>query len=373
MLIAVSGLAACSGSNDPQTPGTETQTADNGVYFNQAFDRENMKTIRQEPYVIEGNDNIVYEKTLGLGIELTKELTAERNAEDSRLGLFITPQMIGATYLTDAAIAAMPSDETLETMTEEEIDQIYNDINHKTVYLFAVLKINGNSEEDAAYFDKMMEKYQKADVFYTADGYTYYFAYSDDMSGFEISDSEQPALAAYIDSLGTINDDICLFTPEERVEPDTSAENFEGTLKDFSTVSMTGEAVDASIFADYDITMVNLWATWCSACVEEMPELQELYTQLPENINLISICSDAASETELAQKMIDELGIEFTTLMDSESLLEGFIDYCSAYPTTVFVDSQGNIVGELVVGVPNGNVIAMYSAMMDVALQCAAQ
>jgi thiol-disulfide isomerase/thioredoxin len=193
------------------------------------------------------------------------------------------------------------------------------------------------------------------------------------MSNVEISDSDKPALTAYINSLETIKESICLFTPEERVEPDTNAESFEGTLNGFSTVTMSGESVDASIFADYDVTMVNLWATWCSPCVGELPELQELYAQLPENVNMISICSDASSETELAQQMIDELGLEFTTLMDSESLLEGFISYCSSYPTTVFVDSEGNPVGQLMVGVPKGDVKAAYAALIDFALQSAAQ
>jgi hypothetical protein len=71
--------------------------------------------------------------------------------------------------------------------------------------------------------------------------------------------------------------------------------------------------------------------------------------------------------------MIDELGLEFTTLMDSESLLEGFISYCSSYPTTVFVDSEGNPVGQLMVGVPKGDVKAAYAALIDFALQSAAQ
>ena len=51
---------------------------------------------------------------------------------------------------------------------------------------------------------------------------------------------------------------------------------------DLSTIAfdeneeMTIETVTQDIFADYDLTMVNVWATWCGYCVEEMPELAKL-------------------------------------------------------------------------------------------------
>ncbi|NCB30051.1 MAG: TlpA family protein disulfide reductase [Clostridia bacterium] len=380
LLATVCGLTACSTTAPEQNPpaaapeqSSEAQVTEDGVYFNESFDRENMQTIRHTPYVIEGNGNVIYEKTNGLGVILTDELTQARMADDARVGLFISEQMIGATYATDAAVASLPTDAEYEAMPEAEQQAIFDQYNRQTIYLFGVMKIDTNNEKDVAFFDDMMEKYQHADMFYNDGIYTYYFAYSDDLSNFEVSEPESPVLTSYIDSLGTIRDSICLFTPQEREEPETSAASFEGTLSDFSTVLMTGESADATIFADYDVTMVNLWATWCSPCVAELPELQKLYAQLPENVNLVSICSDASSETELAQKMIDDLGLTFTTLMDSDSLNENFISHCSAFPTTVFVDSEGNLVGQIFVGVPNGDVVVEYSALIDTALQSVAE
>ena len=57
---------------------------------------------------------------------------------------------------------------------------------------------------------------------------------------------------------------------------------------EFSEVDTEGNQVSSDIFADYDATIVNFWNNGCGTCIEEMPELEELYHQFQEqNINLI--------------------------------------------------------------------------------------
>ena len=52
-------------------------------------------------------------------------------------------------------------------------------------------------------------------------------------------------------------------------------------LTSFSTYDMQLQPVTEEIFAPYDLTMVNIWATWCGYCVREMPELAKLKDMLP--------------------------------------------------------------------------------------------
>lgn len=44
------------------------------------------------------------------------------------------------------------------------------------------------------------------------------------------------------------------------------------------------------IFADYDLTMVNLWTTTCGYCIEEMPTLEKLRTEFPGGRELVQHC-----------------------------------------------------------------------------------
>ena len=125
-------------------------------------------------------------------------------------------------------------------------------------------------------------------------------------------------------------------------------------LTSFSTYDMQMQPVTEEIFSGYDLTMVNIWATWCGYCVQEMPELAKLKDMLPENVNLITICDDATTETELAYNILQQTGAtNFQTLMGTQEIYDQFLYQVYAFPTTYFLDSQGNPVGEPIVGVPS--------------------
>lgn len=127
-------------------------------------------------------------------------------------------------------------------------------------------------------------------------------------------------------------------------------EQTKGNLSEFSTETMTGETVTQDIFKDYDLTMVNIWTTTCGYCITEMPALEIVSKNMPEGTNFISICADARLNKDVAQKIIDESGVTFPTLMDSDVLNDNFINMISVVPTTVFVDKNGKLVGDPKIG-----------------------
>lgn len=132
------------------------------------------------------------------------------------------------------------------------------------------------------------------------------------------------------------------------------AESTPGLTK-FTAKDMMGTEYTEAIFADYDLTMVNIWATWCGYCIEEMPAFVELKNSLPDNVNLITICDDGEYEAELALDILVKTGANYITLAANTDLYNQLLGSIRAFPTTVFVDSQGNIVGEMQVGVPSLN------------------
>ena len=136
----------------------------------------------------------------------------------------------------------------------------------------------------------------------------------------------------------------------------------------FVTTDMEGNVVTQEIFAENDLNMVNVWATWCGYCIEEMPEFAALNERLAEhNGALITICDDAAVEPELTALILEAVGANFPTLLATVDMYHGILSSVYAFPTTFFVDSEGNMVGEPIVGVPSLEEAgeAYYQIFMD--------
>ena len=124
------------------------------------------------------------------------------------------------------------------------------------------------------------------------------------------------------------------------------------SLTSFIAEDAEGYPVSEVIFEDYDVTMVNCWMTWCGYCILEMPELEELYEELPENVNLVGICFDGADEPESCRKAIEENGVTYMNIMGNDELDRKAGQYLTGYPATFFVNAQGEVIGEALIGYP---------------------
>lgn len=119
-------------------------------------------------------------------------------------------------------------------------------------------------------------------------------------------------------------------------------------ISGFKAKDLNGNVVTSDIFSKNKLTMVNIWATWCGFCVDEMPEINKLYKNLPEGTNIISICTDANESNEslnIAKEIMKKSNVEFITLIPDETLKKKLTDNIQIFPTTVFVDNKGNTVG----------------------------
>ena len=136
---------------------------------------------------------------------------------------------------------------------------------------------------------------------------------------------------------------------------------FEPTpLGDFSALDFTGNPVTKEVFSDYDLTMVNLWITTCSYCIQEMPDLNELRDELKDegkSFNIINICMDVGNTHKIkdmnlatAKEIIEKTGVTYLSLIPDSVLLEGRLNGIQAFPESFFVDCHGNVVSEPYVG-----------------------
>lgn len=141
----------------------------------------------------------------------------------------------------------------------------------------------------------------------------------------------------------------------ETASSETEAEISGGseTMPEFETIDLEGNAVTDEIFSQADLTVVNFWATYCSPCIDEMPDLQAWLEEMPENVQIIGILVDVASadaeEYELARQIVEKTGVTFTNLAVTDEM-RGITDELIGVPTTFFVDKEGNFAGEEIVG-----------------------
>ena len=120
-------------------------------------------------------------------------------------------------------------------------------------------------------------------------------------------------------------------------------------LSGFNTKDVLGEKVTSNIFSKYKVTMINVWATDCTSCVEEMPEINKLSKNKPADTNVITLCTDTAWKDEAIEfaKQIVHENKSVKVLIPDKVLQKSLANRIVAYPTTIFVDSQGKMIGDV--------------------------
>lgn len=115
---------------------------------------------------------------------------------------------------------------------------------------------------------------------------------------------------------------------------------------DFVVYDADGQEVRLSDYFGKPIVL-NFWASWCGPCQMEMPDFQEKYLSLGDEINFLIVnMTDGDRETvETASAFIEAQGYTFPVFYDTAS--SAAITY-SVYslPTTYFIDADGNAIAQ---------------------------
>ena len=156
-----------------------------------------------------------------------------------------------------------------------------------------------------------------------------------------------------------------------------------GTVGTFKTQDTAGNEVTNAVFAEADVTMLNVWATFCGYCIEEMPTLTKLNGEFADRgFQILGLVGDVGDgkggftdgDRAESQTIMDKAGAEFPTLMPSLELIRSVLNQVPGYPTTFFVDSEGKLLGEPVVGARGENSWReIIEAYLEIAPKRAAQ
>lgn len=112
-------------------------------------------------------------------------------------------------------------------------------------------------------------------------------------------------------------------------------------VPDFSFADFEQNTVNFNDFLGKPI-ILNFWASWCTFCVQEMPDFDEMYDKYGSEINFIMLnVTDGNRETfDKAKSFIENKGFTFPVYYDTE--LNGSAVFgASSLPMTFFMDADG--------------------------------
>lgn len=115
----------------------------------------------------------------------------------------------------------------------------------------------------------------------------------------------------------------------------------------------TGDSVTVPSRYEGHVTLVNIWATWCLPCRDEMPSMQELYASYKDDGFRIAAVSIDDGNPAVVSKFVQEYGLTFDILHDRRTAIQQAYQ-TTGVPESFLLDREGTIV-KRVIGAVNWN------------------
>ena len=117
------------------------------------------------------------------------------------------------------------------------------------------------------------------------------------------------------------------------------------------------------------VVLLNFWATWCTACVAEMPELIALQKEMGDRVKIIGVALDSPGDTNgasmktvraMVARAVKARGINYSVLLDPTAKVAAKFNG-GELPTTVILDPQGHICRRFL----GGRSLSVFKAMIQ--------
>ena len=189
--------------------------------------------------------------------------------------------------------------------------------------------------------------------------YADYLAATVESNKDSFTDDELKTLTDDIETIRKIEEQIAAIEKDNTASDDASQkDNSDDTspFRNFSGQDYDGNSVDESLFSGNAVTVVNFWFTGCKPCVAELSKLNELNDAIKSmGGEVVGINTETFDGNEDAIKeaaaVLDSQGAKYRNIsVDSDSSVGKYASDIMAFPTTILVDRNGNIVGDPMLG-----------------------
>ena len=124
---------------------------------------------------------------------------------------------------------------------------------------------------------------------------------------------------------------------------------------DFRATAIGGVPHTKTI-ADYkdQVVLLNVWATWCLPCRDEMPSIQALYDRFgARGLKVVAVSVDIAGSEEKIRQFRDQYGLTFEILQDASGAIKR--DYQTTGVPETFVIGKDGIIRKKVIAAADWN------------------
>ena len=114
------------------------------------------------------------------------------------------------------------------------------------------------------------------------------------------------------------------------------------SMPDFRIATIDGQTFSlSSLLEQYDMVLLNFWATWCGPCRSEFPHMQEAYEKYKDKVAIVALSIEPTDTPDVLEAFRDEYGLSFFIGSDTEDFYHRF--NTEGIPTSVAVDRFGKI------------------------------
>lgn len=95
------------------------------------------------------------------------------------------------------------------------------------------------------------------------------------------------------------------------------------------------------------VVLVNIWATWCRPCVDEMPSMQKLYQELQDDdFEILAVSVDTLGE-KVVKPFMQKYQLTFPALLDPQGSIKASYG-ATGIPESFIIDRQGLLVKKVI-------------------------